>query len=83
MQKIIPTGWPGNVLAVLLTSSALVMGNSAGFAETAGEKTFQTGNSLAGNYLAARIAATDKDTESAATFFRKALSMDATNPNLQ
>lgn len=40
-------------------------------------------NSLAGNYLAARIAVTDRDTESAAAFYRKAISLDPDNPGLK
>ncbi|MEM9734556.1 MAG: tetratricopeptide repeat protein [Pseudomonadota bacterium] len=39
--------------------------------------------SLAGNYLAARVAASDKDTESAAKFYRQALKLDNDNGNLQ
>ncbi len=40
-------------------------------------------NSLAGNYLAARIAATDRDTESAAAFYRKAIALDPENIDLK
>lgn len=39
--------------------------------------------SLAGNYLAARVAASDKDTESAAKFYRQALKLDNENGGLQ
>jgi tetratricopeptide (TPR) repeat protein len=40
-------------------------------------------NSLAGNYLAARIAATDRDTSKAAAFFRKAIQLDPDNVSLK
>ncbi|MEP0942717.1 MAG: tetratricopeptide repeat protein [Rhizobiaceae bacterium] len=40
-------------------------------------------NSLAGNYLAARIAATDRDTSNAAVFYRKAISLDPDNISLK
>jgi len=42
-----------------------------------------SGQSLSGNYLAARIANTDKDTENAVIFFRKALARDPENSALQ
>lgn len=40
-------------------------------------------NSLAGNYLAARIAATDKDTSNAVTFYRQAIALDPDNVDLK
>ena len=40
-------------------------------------------SSLAGNYLAARIAATDKDTSNAVTFYRKAIALDPDNVDLK
>ncbi|MEP1210055.1 MAG: tetratricopeptide repeat protein [Rhizobiaceae bacterium] len=40
-------------------------------------------NSLAGNYLAARIAATDRDTANAAAFYRKAIMLDPENISLK
>lgn len=40
-------------------------------------------SSLAGNYLAARIAATDRDTEAASAFFRKVLELDPDNEEVQ
>jgi tetratricopeptide (TPR) repeat protein len=43
----------------------------------------KTGDSLAGNYLAARVAATNRDAEAASTFFRKALEQDPDNEDLQ
>ena len=52
-------------------------------AESEPDPVVVTGDSFAGNYLAARIAATDKDTENAAIFFRKALEIDPENANLK
>ncbi len=56
--------------------SALIAG--AAFADTK-----ISSGSLAGSYLAARIASTDKDTESASVYFRKALAQDPENSGLQ
>ena len=50
-------------------------------AETAEE--FVISNSLAGNYLAARIAATDKDTDFAVKFYRNAMARDPDNHELK
>ena len=47
------------------------------------EETIKISNSLAGNYLAARIAATDRDTASAAAFYRKAIALDPDNVSLK
>jgi len=44
---------------------------------------FVSSNSLAGNYLAARIAATDKDTDFAVKFYRNALARDPDNRELK
>ena len=41
------------------------------------------GQSLAGNYLAAKVARTDDDTTAASTFYRSALLKDPENPELQ
>ncbi|MGI9355881.1 MAG: tetratricopeptide repeat protein [Rhizobiaceae bacterium] len=49
--------------------------------ETADE--FVASNSLAGNYLAARIAATDKDTDFAVKFYRNAMMRDPQNRELK
>jgi len=55
----------------------------SGLAESNPTEPLRTSNSLAGNYLAARIASTDKDTQSAAEFYRKALELDPDNSGLQ
>ncbi len=64
-------------VAVLSILGALVepsIGQAS--ADNGADKTPKISNSLAGNYLAARIAASDRDTESAAAFYRKAISLD-------
>ncbi|MGH6822568.1 MAG: tetratricopeptide repeat protein, partial [Methylocella sp.] len=43
---------------------------------------FEVGESPSGNYLAALVAGTERDTVAAATFFREALRSDPRNPNL-
>ena len=59
----------------------------AALAETKAEQTEPsklTGDrSLAGNYLAARVAATDRDTEAATVFYRKAIKLDPDNVDLK
>ncbi len=47
------------------------------------EDVVQASDSLAGNYLAARIAATDRNTRAAATFYRQVLKLDPDNEELQ
>lgn len=53
------------------------------FAESKPDPELKLSNSLAGNYLAARIAATDRDTESAAAFYRRAIALDPENTSLK
>lgn len=67
-------------LAALLVGSLFV---SPAFAETKTDEALPDSRSLAGNYLAARIAASDRDTQSAATFYRRALKLDESNGGLQ
>src|SRR6195256_1311537 len=43
---------------------------------------FEVGESPSGNYLAAVVAGSERDTVAAATFFREALRFDPRNPNL-
>ncbi|MGQ0444471.1 MAG: tetratricopeptide repeat protein [Beijerinckiaceae bacterium] len=43
---------------------------------------FEVGESPSGNYLAALVAGSERDTVAAATFFREALRSDPRNPNL-
>ena len=64
-----------SLLTCLLATPAL--------AESKPDEPLATGSSLAGNYLAARIAATDKDTESAVAFYRKAIALDPDNVDLK
>ncbi len=52
-------------------------------AEGNADSELKISNSLAGNYLAARIAATDRDTSNAAAFYRKAISLDPENIQLK
>ncbi len=42
---------------------------------------FEVGESPSGNYLAALVAGSERDTVAAATFFREALRSDPRNPN--
>ncbi|MEO1398352.1 MAG: tetratricopeptide repeat protein [Pseudomonadota bacterium] len=65
--------------------AALAIGVSTGnaVAETNSAETFKTSNSLAGNYLAARVAATDKDTQWAVSFYREAIRLDPDNMDLK
>ncbi len=50
---------------------------------TGGDDAPVASDSLAGNYLAARIAATDRNTQAAATFYRQVLKLDPDNEELQ
>ena len=68
---------------VALTAALIGFSALPSLAEGSSDEQIRLSNSLAGNYLAARIAATDNDTENAAVFFRKALSLDGGNPNLK
>ncbi|EFL88833.1 TPR repeat-containing protein [Ahrensia sp. R2A130] len=52
-------------------------------AETAPVDEIKAGRSLAGNYLAARIATTDRDTAAAVEFYRKAIALDPDNTDLK
>ncbi|MFD0915996.1 tetratricopeptide repeat protein [Pseudahrensia aquimaris] len=70
------------------TSAALALLGAASMtavqAETKSEEPqIEVGRSLSGNYLAARIANTDKDTESASQFFRGAMALDPDNVELK
>ncbi|MCJ8309064.1 MAG: tetratricopeptide repeat protein [Rhizobiaceae bacterium] len=70
--------------SVLGICSALVLSPlHSALAENEAEDKIQVSNSLAGNYLAARIAATDRDTANAAAFYRKAISLDPDNISLK
>ena len=70
--------------SVLGICSALVLNPlHPALAENEAEDKIQVSNSLAGNYLAARIAATDRDTANAAAFYRKAISLDPDNISLK
>ena len=71
----------GTTFAIGALISLLQTG--AGLAENTPAEPLHTSNSLAGNYLAARIASTDKDTQSAADFYRKALDLDPENSSLK
>ena len=73
----ITTGILGLGLSLLFSSSTLVQ------AENTPKQSLTASNSLAGNYLAARIATTDKDTESAAAFYRRAIALDPENSDLK
>lgn len=70
--------------SVLGICSALVLAPlHQALADSESEDKIQISNSLAGNYLAARIAATDRDTANAAAFYRKAISLDPDNVSLK
>ncbi len=68
-------------LAAFVTTSALSATEGKDKPETV--ESFVSSNSLAGNYLAARIAATDKDTDFAVKFYRQALKRDPENRDLK
>ncbi|MDD9909347.1 MAG: tetratricopeptide repeat protein [Ahrensia sp.] len=71
---------------IIALSLALTAPFAAWGKETAKEETaedFYSSSSLAGNYLAARIAATEKDTDFAVQFYRRALARDPDNPSLK
>ncbi len=70
-------------LAVLLVSPAFSATDDEGKEKPETVDTFAASNSLAGNYLAARIAATDKDTDFAVKFYRRALQRDPENRDLK
>ncbi|MEM1317088.1 MAG: tetratricopeptide repeat protein [Pseudomonadota bacterium] len=69
-------------IAALVFASAIGMAAPA-LAETAEPEPIEAGRSLAGNYLAARIATTDRDTAAAVEFYRKAIALDPDNTNLK
>ncbi len=75
------------VWALICSAAAagLIVSGATTFAlaETKPTNKINPGHSLAGNYLAARIAATDKDTESASVFYRKAMALDRDNIELK
>ncbi|MEM9677819.1 MAG: tetratricopeptide repeat protein, partial [Pseudomonadota bacterium] len=68
------------VIATAVFSSAHT---GLGLADTNASEPFETSNSLAGNYLAARVAATDKNTQWAVSFFREAIRLDPDNMDLK
>ncbi len=63
--------------------SGILMASPFAFTSGASAETVNPSNSLAGNYLAARIAANDKDTQSAVNFYRKAMALDPENNDLK
>lgn len=71
------------VKASLLAAALAVSSVSTSTAESEPVTVIQPGQSLAGNYLAARIANTDRDTESAAAFYRQAMELDDENIELK
>lgn len=71
------------VKASLLAAALAVSSVSNSTAESEPVTVIQPGQSLAGNYLAARIANTDRDTESAAAFYRQAMELDNENIELK
>ena len=71
------------VRATLLSVVLAVSAVSVSSAESSAAKAIQPGQSLAGNYLAARIANTDRDTASAAAFYRQAMEFDSENTELK
>ncbi|MEO0545682.1 MAG: tetratricopeptide repeat protein [Pseudomonadota bacterium] len=68
------------VIATAVFSSAHT---GLALADTNASEPFETSNSLAGNYLAARVAATDKNTQWAVSFFREAIRLDPDNMDLK
>lgn len=76
---------PGFATIGLVASVALFqpLAMSQASAENTKTPELKISNSLAGNYLAARIAATDRDTQSAAVFYRKAIALDPENIELK
>ncbi len=69
-------------LGVAAFGLSLLVSTSLVHAENKPEQPLTVSNSLAGNYLAARIATTDRDTESAAAFYRRAIGLDPDNNDL-
>ncbi|MEL6966056.1 MAG: tetratricopeptide repeat protein [Pseudomonadota bacterium] len=72
----------GNALATL-SAALFLTGISTAQAETNAAVSFEPSNSLAGNYLAARVATTDKNTQWAVSFYRKAIALDPDNQALK
>jgi tetratricopeptide (TPR) repeat protein len=66
-----------------LCSILAVSSINTAHAEGDADSKLKNSNSLAGNYLAARIAVTDSDTASAAVFYRKAINLDPDNVPLK
>lgn len=74
----------GGLLPVVATAALLAISPAVAAEEKQQtEEPLISSESLAGNYLAARIAATDKDTEAAVAFYRKALERDPDNSDLK
>ncbi len=74
----------GSVLVLTILNSFLVMNGAAAHAKDslAIARPFEVGASLSGNYLAAIVANSERDTLAAATFFREALREDPRNREL-
>ena len=72
-----------NLRALAMSSILTVMTAAPVLADETPATPIVPSNSLAGNYLAARIAATDKDTSNAVTFYRQAIALDPDNVDLK
>ena len=72
------------LLSTLFASTFAVFAIAGGaFAKDGDKPKLLPGKSLAGNYLAARIAGTDRDLESAAAFYRQAILLDPENVDIK
>ncbi|MGH6936460.1 MAG: tetratricopeptide repeat protein, partial [Methylocella sp.] len=70
------------VLLALTFPAALASAQARARENLAIAAPFEVGESPSGNYLAALVAGSERDTVAAATFFREALRSDPRNPNL-
>ncbi len=71
-------------LRALAVGSVLsALSSAQGFAQDKAAEQIVPSSSLAGNYLAARIASTDKDTANAVAFYRQAIALDPDNVDLK
>ena len=75
-------GFAGLLLLALIFPAALASAQARARENLAIPAPFEVGESPSGNYLAALVAGSERDTVAAATFFREALRSDPRHPNL-
>ncbi|MEM8749990.1 MAG: tetratricopeptide repeat protein [Pseudomonadota bacterium] len=70
-------------LATFAFGAAVLFSSGSSLAEENADEVLAPSSSLAGNYLAARIASTDSDTANAVNYYRAAIALDPDNVDLK